>query len=148
MPVTGYFEATKWGIHMVDMAAYNDTRSVLSLTKVVTDSLALKSLDFYNCGIYQVYVGGSMAQTPTGELAAPVVLYDDDKTYVNFLDVTALSIDAGLPTLETIDTEHIYAFANLVSQERKHSMSYGQAEKQVAKDTANLVESLDVAVSK
>lgn len=62
-----------------------------------------------------------------------------------FIDASALSIDAGAPTLTTIATEHVYAFANLVSIERKHSLSYKQAEHLVARDVANTIEQMDIA---
>lgn len=88
-----------------------------------------KAVDLYNCkALIPLQVNGA----------------DVDNAYV---DVSALSIDAGQPTQTTINTEHIYAFANLVDIDRKQSMSYKQAEKQVARDTADLIDKLDVGVS-
>lgn len=89
-----------------------------------------KAIDLYNAGIW-------VAIWPADNVTAA--------TMAGYLDLSALSIDAGAPTGTIVATEHVYAFANLVDMERKHSMSYKQAEKLVARDTANLVESLDVA---
>ena len=88
-----------------------------------------KSVDLYNIGLYIVL-------RPT-EVIGNIPYYA--------VDITALSIDAGTPTLDVIGTEHVYAFANMVDLERKHSMSYKAAEKLVSKDVANLVDSVDIA---
>lgn len=61
------------------------------------------------------------------------------------VDLTSLSMDMGQVQERILATEQVYAFANLVDDTRKTSMSYGKAEKLVARDTAELVEKLDVA---
>jgi hypothetical protein len=91
-------------------------------------SMICKAVDFYN---KDIYVMASLGQG--GPFA---------------LDVTSLSMDMGLVQNQIIGNEHLFAFANLVDIERKHSMSYKQAETLVARDTANLVEKLDIATVK
>lgn len=111
----------------------NSARHIVGTNQnnVIASFILAKSLDFYNLGLYVTMTTASATGSGTDNLG--------------FLDVSALSIDAGSPTLTTIDTEHIYAFANLVDIERKHSLSYKQAERLVARDTAELIDHLDVA---
>lgn len=94
--------------------------------------MAAKSVDLYNVGLY----------------VPMMTIKDTTWSDAGRIDMTSLSIDAGNPTFTTIATEQVYAFANLVDMERKHSMSYKQAEKLVARDTAELVDKLDVAAVK
>lgn len=87
-----------------------------------------KSVDLYNVGAWiPVHVNADSVPT--------------------WIDTSQLSIDAGAPTPNTVATEHIYAFANLVDIDRKRSTSYKEAEKLVARDTANLIDSLDVGTA-
>lgn len=89
----------------------------LALANFIATLLACKALDLYNIGLYIDVTTTANTNNATQYL----------------LDATSLSIDAGNPTLATIATEHIYAFANLVDVARKHSMSYKAAEKLVAR---------------
>lgn len=115
------------------------------MQQLIMNLMVCKSVDLYNVGIYVylLYRGTN----PSGIGGDPYNLdgTSASSTLSSMVDLTALSIDAATPTATTIGTEQIYAFANLVAMDRKHSMSYKQAEKLVARDTANLVESLDVA---
>lgn len=123
--------------HTLFMNPTDGTGNTWQLTNYAADTLfslfLAKSVDLYNIGIYVPM--GYYDKMTGGPASAKVYL----------ADVSALSIDAGAPTLDIIGTEHVYAFANLVDIDRKTSMSYKTAEKLVAKDVANLVDSLDVA---
>jgi hypothetical protein len=112
------------GTSVSDPSHENASQLAMKLTK----AMLCKAVDFYNKDIYvtcQIDEGGIFA-----------------------VDVTSLSMDMGLVQNQIIGNEHLFAFANLVDIERKHSMSYKQAETLVAKDTANLIEKLDVAAAK
>lgn len=99
-----------------------------SLAKKLVTALLCKAVDFYNKDVYITVAVGS---------GIPFAL-----------DVTSLSMDMGLVQNEVLGNEHLFAFANLVDIGRKTSMSYKQAETLVARDTANLIEKLDVATVK
>lgn len=89
-----------------------------------------KAVDLYNYGVHVSY------NWKVGETSRSAII-----------DVSTLSIDSGTVTGTTLNTEHVYAFANLVDIDRRHSMSYKQAEHLVARDTADLIDKLDVASS-
>ena len=75
-------------------------------------------------------------------------LYNKDlyvKLLDGYYDMTALSIDMGTVEDPVIGIEQTFAFANMVDINRKTSMSYAKAEKLIARDTANLIDTLDVA---
>lgn len=135
----GADNATGWASTTVQMDRYY-LNELGSNTTAIADALKAlvisKSMDFYNLGVYLTIWAGVPAST-TG-------FSDAERQY---WDLTALSIDAGSPTRTTLDTEHVYAFANLVDIERKHSMSYKQAERLVARDTADLVDKLDISTA-
>lgn len=98
------------------------------LAEVVRLLLACKSLDLYNKGIY-----------------VPIV--QANETMIGWIDLTAISIDAGTVDDAIIQVEQLYAFANLVDIDRKTSLSYAKAEKLVARDTANLIDTMDIAAA-
>jgi hypothetical protein len=112
----------------VGTAPMNYTGNTAVINYMVTSLLVAKSLDIYN---KNVFMGIS----------------DNGGSSLNGYDMTSLSIDTGLVDDRVLGIEHIYAFANLVHVERKTSMSYQKAEKLVARDTANMIESLDVATA-
>lgn len=75
-------------------------------------------------------------------------LYNKDlyvKLLDGYYDMTSLSIDMGTVEDPVIGIEQTFAFANMVDINRKTSMSYAKAEKLIARDTANLIDTLDVA---
>lgn len=101
----------------------------------LTAAAACKACDVYNKDLYvafTAYAANSPGATP--QVAKAV-----------FVDITSLSMDMGLVPDAIIGNEQVYAFANLVDNERKTSTSYAKAEKAIARDTANFVETLDVA---
>lgn len=125
-------------VHRVYAPLTSNVLNPFALMDLLCDLMLCKSTDLYNVGIYVQF--GTMIQSG-GKATPPAWTAANGAA----LDLTALSIDAGTPTEQTIGTEHIYAFANLVDIARTHSMSYKQAEKLVAKDTAELIDKLDVA---
>lgn len=122
--------STIWaqGTITLDYVLSVSAASTNQLAEAVVQLILGKSVDLYNYGV-----------------VVPLKLADGT---ILGIDATQLSIDAGRPTNATIATEHVYAFANLVDIDRKHSMSYKQAEKLVARDTADFIESLDVSTVK
>lgn len=117
-----------------------------AIVKAVRSYILAKSVDLYNIHVNMPVYAVDTTKTPhDSSYAALATDYDTPDAYI---DGTSLSIDAGSPTFTVINTEHVYAFANLVDIERKHSLSYKQAEHLVAKDTADLVDKLDVAAIK
>jgi hypothetical protein len=96
---------------------------------------ALKALDIYN-----------------KNLRLPMAIFKRDGERLDYrheflVDASAPAFDMALVPDMTIGQEQVYAFANLVDVMRKHSLSYKAAEKMVAKEVANTVESLDVATA-
>lgn len=133
--LVGVASGSAWGraiIHPADPGEAGSDDSEEETTQSLAQKLALsmlcKAVDFYNKDIYIA------AAISSGSAIA--------------VDVTSLSMDMGLVQNQIIGNEHLFAFANLVDIERKHSMSYKQAETLVARDTANLIEKLDVATTK
>lgn len=88
--------------------------------------LLMKACDVYNKNVY-------------------VALGNEDRQLAAYWDVTQLNMDMALTTDTVISNEHIFAFANLVTQSRKRSMTMGQANKVAAGEVANMVEKLDIA---
>jgi hypothetical protein len=86
-----------------------------------------KALDFYNKDLYLGVAGNSTSMNSA------------------LLDITAPAFDLGQVDDIVLGNEHVFAFANLVYAGRKVSMSRSAAEKVVAKETANLIDKLDVA---
>lgn len=123
---------TGWYVGFIQMDQATSEVALTSIASHFIDLILAKSVDLYNIRVtVPVYQKAWNGTTPAnGDFA---------------LDVSALSIDAGSPTLSTINTEHVYAFANLTDVGRKTSMSYKQAEHLVAKDTAEMIDKLDVA---
>lgn len=111
-----------------NLSSGNPTNTADYVAEALVATMACKSLDIYNKNIWLV-VGSTTAS--------------DAFSY--WYDLTAISIDAGQVTDLVLANEQVYAFANLVHMDRKRGDTYAQAEKQVARDTANLVETLDVA---
>lgn len=104
--------------------------------QILTMLMACKAVDLYNKEI-----NAMLYYSTTGEPTTAKVGY-------SLYDVTALSMDMSVVPDNVLANEHVYAFANLCDVDRKTSMSYRKAEKLVARDTANLIESLDVAAAK
>lgn len=117
---------TGWGETEL-FSRYYDDAGIYGLLVVLT---MCKSLDLYNKGQYFPATNSASAED------------------VVYIDLTAISIDAGTVYDYVIETEQLYAFANLVDIDRKASTSYAKAEKMVARDTANLIDTLDVATAK
>jgi hypothetical protein len=119
------FRANKW----IRIAIASSVEDVNPNT-AITMALAAKTMDIYNKNVFLPF-----------HIGAQSVNY----AFVGKVDLTSLSMDAGSVDDYVLGNEQVYAFANLVDVSRKHSMSYAKAEKLVAKDTANMIESLDVA---
>jgi hypothetical protein len=94
----------------------------------ITVMQALKAMDVYNKDFLVQYE----QQSNSG-------------TAVCSVDVSAPDFDLAMVQDYTIEQEQVYAFANLVDQTRKHSMSYKAAEKLVTREAAGLIDQLDVA---
>lgn len=110
----------------------NTTMTDSELLRSYAAASLLKALDVYNKEIF-------------------VTTFIDDTTQavlVRYWDITSIDMDMGEVPASVIGNEHVYAFANLIDIRRKHSQSYREAETLVAKETANLIEKLDVASSK
>jgi hypothetical protein len=95
---------------------------------------ACKALDLYNMGIFFPVSNSGASGVQLANL-----------TLCSAIDITTLSIDEGQPTMTTLETEHVYAFANLVEMSRKRSESLKEAEKELAHDVADVIEKIDVA---
>jgi hypothetical protein len=123
-----------WAVEKIQMDhIYVPTYSAGDTEDIFGIFAAVKALDLYNHGIF------IPCCSVNGQGIS--VNYSD----ANLFDMTTLSIDEGQPTTTTLETEHVYAFANLVEITRKHSESYKVAEKELAADVANTIEKLDVA---
>lgn len=135
---TGTLVASQWMVGTVIRSVFNFNGGnqvnldFTALGQAMLMAIECKSLDLYNKGIYV------RVSTPSTSSTA-------DTLYV---DVTAISIDAGPVQDAVIDVEQTYAFANLVDITRKLSTSYAKAEKMLARDTADLVDKLDIATVK
>jgi hypothetical protein len=133
-----------------------------------------KATELYNAGVFQaaVQIKGDVPTSAQGlfRTTSDTIQYDGPngwtdlpfaqgyqtitaggKTFevriVNF-DATMLAQDTGLVPFEVMANEHVFAFANLVDITRTSSLSYKKAEKLVAKDVANMVDTMDVATAK
>jgi hypothetical protein len=121
------FRANKWIKTSIAAMIANDNTDFQVAT---TMALAAKTMDIYNKNIFvKLQVGDSRAEYEV----------------LGLVDMTSLSMDAGSVDDLVLGNEQVYAFANLVDISRKVSTSYAKAEKMVARDTANMIESLDVA---
>jgi hypothetical protein len=99
--------------------------------EAITAVAFMKPLDIYNKDVYSTWT--VMGSSP-------------DATFViGDMDLTSLSMDAGMVQDSVLGNEHVFAFANLINIGRKTGTSYAKAEKMVARDVANLVEKIDVA---
>lgn len=117
---------SKWGVTTITSAIYDTAAPDFEVASLLKQLQICKALDVYNKGIF--------FKTDMGSGVA------------NF-DLTSLSIDMGTVEDPVIGIEQTFAFANMVDISRKSSMSYAKAEKLVARDTANLIDSLDVAAT-
>lgn len=109
--------------------ASNAPSTGVTLLNQLSKSIACKALDLYNVGIFvQAKINNNASNTALA-----------------FVDLTSLSMDCGSVPDLVIANEQVLAFANLVSEENKHADTYRQAEKRVAKDVANFIESNEVA---
>lgn len=121
---------SEWMYGTISMDIQDDSADPRPMIKSLMLS---KAVDLYNFGCF-IPLFNSATFTEGTEVA--------------WIDLSALSIDAGAPSLTTIATEQVYAFANLVSISRKHSLSYKQGEHLVARDVANMLDTVDVAAMK
>jgi len=127
-------EGSIWGCLNVTPCFYGSQRIYGSTEQNGTDlwiqsMLACKSMDIYNKGLY--------------------LMDADSQGNPQFaIDASSISIDTGVVTDDVLGVEHVYAFANLVHQARKRGESYAKAEATVAKELANVIEKVDVAVAK
>lgn len=111
------------------------TADITTMLTMVKQLQVCKALDVYNKGIFMAM----RAYNP--DTQTPEQVSD------SYFDLTTLSIDMGTVEDPVIGIEQTFAFANMVDIGRKTSMSYAKAEKLVARDTANLIDSLDVAAT-
>lgn len=124
---------TKWGVtELKSQYVSYPGDSTFDITKSYFNAMKqlqiCKALDIYNKEIL-------------------IALAIKDENVAGWFDLTTLSIDMGTVEDAVIGIEQTYAFANMVDIDRKTSMSYAKAEKLVARDTANLIDSLDVAAT-
>lgn len=134
-----YADDTNWALfHITYRVLHTDYAETLSMEGVDSFLLAftaLKALDIYNKNLRlycNLFKRDGDVVTGAGDL---------------IVDASAPAFDMALVPDTTIGQEQVYAFANLVDVSRKHSLSYKAAEKMVAKEVANTVESLDVATA-
>lgn len=124
---------SKWSRTSITAKAYALTDLSGDLPNLIKQLQVCKALDVYNKGIFM-----------TCRLYDPDLGLSQTNSYI---DLTTLSIDMGTVEDPVIGIEQTFAFANMVDISRKTSMSYAKAEKLVARDTANLIDSLDVAAT-
>lgn len=113
------------------------TRKPVTTTNLVNllwTAAVCKAADIYNAQQY-LYVNCNISAS-------------DPDPSVLAIDLTAIPYDLGTVTDDVLGNEHVFAFANLVDIDRKHSLSYKAAEKLVAKDVANTVATMDVAAAR
>lgn len=111
------------------MALADFFRNVMKL------SLA-KMMDYYNAGYYFAFGLDGNVGTQSTETSAHRV----------WADCTAISDDLGVVSDEVVYNEQVFAFANLVNADDKHSQTMKQAESIVATETANTIANAGVSV--
>lgn len=104
-----------------------------NLANLAFSAAVCKALDIYNAQQYLFIFTDNIGE--------------DHGMRVLAIDLTAIPYDLGTVTDDVLGNEHVFAFANLVDIDRKHSLSYKAAEKLVAKDVANTVATMDVAAA-
>lgn len=123
-----WFQVSVGSICLLSSSSAEPIMNATAFVNFLARTMAAKAVDLYNC--MHLVMGG----------------YTTTQKDLLF-DISTISIDAGQVPDDVLGNEHVFAFANLVNIDRKNSLSYKAAEKLVARDVANTIEGMDVAIA-